>query len=321
MEIRKKNVLVTGGAGFIGSHLVDALIKHKAKNITVIDNLFLGKMSNLREAKKKFPKLKIFKTSLCDYCSTEKIIKKQKIDVVFNLAVIPLPVSLIKPELVFDENVMMTKNLCLIARKGLFETLIQFSSSEVYGTTIYEPMNEVHPLNPHTPYASSKVATDMLVYSYYKTFGIDMCIIRPFNNYGPRQNEGNYAGIIPITIKRLLNREHPIIFGDGLQTRDFIYVEDTANATIAAYENKSTRGKIINLASGTEITMKHLVEKIIKYSHIKRKILYKKKRTGDLRRLVGDIKIAKKLINFKQSINFDKGLKETIKWYKKQLSR
>jgi len=325
MTLKNKNVLVTGGAGFIGSHLVDRIIAREMPNkVIVLDNLFLGKMKNLEDAKANCKNLKIYTFSLCDYEKTAKMIKDEKINVVFNLAVVPLPVSLTKPKWAFDENVIMTQNLCEMAREKMFETLIHFSSSEVYGTTIYSPMNEEHPLNPHTPYAASKASCDHLVYSYYKTYGIDMAILRPFNNYGPRQNEGNYAGVIPITVKRLLSGARAIIHGDGLQTRDFIYVTDTADAAIEIYNSMSTRGKTINIASGKEVTIKRLVETIIeqlKKEKINTEIKFEKEREGDVRRLIGDVRKATALIKFKPKVEFTDGIKNTVEWYKKNLKQ
>lgn len=316
MQLKNKNILVTGGAGFIGSHLVDALIKEAPKSIVVLDNFFLGKDRNLVKAKNNFPRLIVYKESLSDFERTKKIICDHKIDIVYNLAIIPLPASLERPKWTFSENVKMTKNLCELAREKLFDLLVHYSSSEVYGTAQAVPINEDHVLNPHTPYAASKAATDHLVYSYYKTFGIKAIIIRPFNNYGPRQNEGSYAGIIPINIKRIMQNQKPILNGDGLQTRDFIYVGDSVESTIKLSKCEEAIGKIINLGSGEEITMKELIEKICKIMQYSGEIESASERPGDVRRLLAGTELAKKLIDFKVKTNFEEGLKKTIDWYK-----
>ena len=260
MSLKNKSVLVTGGAGFIGSHLVDRLIKEEPNNLVVVDNFFIGKESNLKEARENYPNLKSYNQDVTDYEKMSEIMKNEGIEVVFNLAVIPLPASLIKPRWTFEQNVDITLSICELARDNYFNTLIHFSSSEAYGTSEYVPMDEKHPLNGTTLYAASKAASDQLVFSYCKTFGIDASVIRPFNNYGPRQNEGSYAGIIPLTIKRILNDEAPVIYGDGKQTRDYLYVTDTANATIDVYNSKSTRNKVLNIASGKEISIETLVQ-------------------------------------------------------------
>jgi UDP-glucose 4-epimerase len=319
MSVKNKSVLVTGGAGFIGSHLVDRLIKEEPDNLVVVDNFFIGKESNLKEAREKYPNLKIYNQDASDYNQMSKIMKTEGIEVVFNLAVIPLPASLTKPRWVFEQNVNITLSICELAKNNYFDTLIHFSSSEVYGTSEYAPMDEKHPLNGTTLYAASKAASDQLVLSYCRTFGIDASIIRPFNNYGPRQNEGSYAGIIPLTIKRILSREAPVIYGDGKQTRDYLYVTDTANAAIEVYNSKSTRVKVLNIASGKEISIETLIMLIAKYLNCDKPIVYERERLGDVRRHIANIYLAEDLVSFKQTISFEEGLKRTMDWYRRNL--
>jgi UDP-glucose 4-epimerase len=198
MSLKNKSILVTGGAGFIGSHLIDRLIKEDPKKIVIVDNFFLGKKANLNEAVKHYPELKVYNQDASDYIEMAKIMKNESIDVVFNLAVIPLPTSLTKPRWTFEQNINIALSTCELARNGFFNTLIHFSSSEAYGTCEYAPMDESHPLNSATPYAASKASSDQLIFSYCNTFGIDAAIIRPFNNYGPRQNEGSRE-VMPVS--------------------------------------------------------------------------------------------------------------------------
>ena len=242
--------------------------------------------------------------------------KKESLEVVFNLAIIPLPASLTDPRWVYEHNVGITLCLCELARKGYFQTLIHFSSSEAYGSCQYAPMDEQHPLNPTTPYGASKAATDHLVLSYCKSFGIDAAIIRPFNNYGPRQNEGNYAGVIPLTIKRILSGEAPVVYGDGEQTRDYIYVTETANAAVEIYDCKDSRGKIINIASGSEISINKLVRLVSEYMDSSIDIIYESERPADVRRFIASVSLAQNLINFRPKISLEDGIKLTIEWYK-----
>src|SRR3989338_9724690 len=201
MNLRSKTVVVTGGAGFIGSHLVDRIIDENPEKIFVLSNYFLGKQSNLSEAISRFKNLEIVKIDVGDHELVKHFFENNNVDVVFNLAVIPLPTSLELPSWTFSKNVNITSNICEMARQDKFKTLIHFSSSEVYGTSRYAPMDEKHPLEAETPYAASKVASDSLVLSYNRTFNIDCSIVRPFKNYGPRQNAGKYAAIIPLTIR------------------------------------------------------------------------------------------------------------------------
>ena len=319
MSLKNKSVLVTGGAGFIGSHLVDRLIKEEPENLVVVDNFFIGKESNLKEARENYPNLKIYDQDASDYEKMSKIMKNESIGVVFNLAVIPLPASLTKPRWAFEQNVNITLSICELARNDYFDTLIHFSSSEAYGTSEYAPMDEKHPLNGTTPYAASKAASDQLVFSYCMTFGIEASIIRPFNNYGPRQNEGSYAGVIPLTIKRILNNEAPVIYGDGKQTRDYLFVTDTANAAIGVYNSKSTRNKVLNIASGKEISIEPLIKFIGKYLKCDKPIVYERERPGDVRRHIANIYLAEDLIGFKPTVSFEEGLRLTVDWYKGNL--
>ena len=319
MNLKNKAVVVTGGAGFIGSHLVDRIIDENPEKILVLSNYFLGKQSNLSEALSRFKNLEIVKIDVGDHELVKHFFDNNNVDVVFNLAVIPLPTSLEVPSWTFSKNVNITSNICEMARHDKFKTLIHFSSSEVYGTSRYVPMDEKHPLEAETPYAASKVASDSLVLSYSRTFNIDCSIVRPFNNYGPRQNAGKYAAIIPLTIKRIMNNDDLIIYGDGEQTRDFIYVKDTADATIKVFNSSNSRGKVINVASCKEISMNKIVKTIIALMDYNKGIIYKDARAGDVRRHLADISLAKQLIEFEPETSFEEGIKETVEWYKKNM--
>lgn len=318
MNLNNKSILVTGGAGFIGSHLVDRLIDENPENLVVVDNFYLGedKIRNLSSAKSRFPSLKVYREDAAKMRLIKKNIKNENIDVVFNLATTCLPVSLIKPKWSYDINVAITSNLCELLRKDYFKTLIHFSSSEVYGTAEQIPMDESHSLKPTTPYGASKIASDHLILSYHNTFDIDVSIVRPFNTYGPRQNEGTYAGVIPLTISRILRDESPVIYGDGLQTRDYNYVTDVADAAVKVYQEKSTRGKVLNIASAKEISIKDLNSKIAKLMNFKKPIIYDEPRPGDVRRFIGSNSLAKKIINYKPEVDFEEGLRQTTNWYR-----
>lgn len=319
MKIKHKNILVTGGAGFIGSHLVDALIQAGAQKIVVVDNFFLGKRSNLSDAFEQTNKLFVYKKDASNYLVMQAILKKEKIDVVFNLATKALEFSFVDPAEAYMVNVNISRTLLELLREKSYNTLIHCSSSEAYGSAIRVPMGEDHPLSPTTAYAAGKAAADLMAISYQKMYQLDLAIVRPFNNYGPRQNEGLYAGIIPITIKRILDGKQPILHGDGNQTRDFIFVKDTACALLDIYNNPKTRGQIINVASQKEIKIKDLINSIVNAMDYKGEIIKKPARTSDVKRHCGDISLARQLINFKPKVSLQSGILETIDWYKEHL--
>ena len=316
MNLKNKSVLVTGGAGFVGSHLVDRIILEEPMEIIVASNFFLGNRDNLTKARKNFPHLKILECDVSDYENIAKVFDNNIVDVVFNLSVVPLPTSLVRPEWTVRQNVDMTLNVCRLQREGKFKTLIQFSSSEALGTAKKIPMSEDFCLDPQTPYAASKAATDLIASSYHHTFGCEVSVVRPFNQYGPRQNAGKYAGLIPLTIGRMLHGEEVVIHGDGKQTRDFIYVSDTVEAAIEIYNNDLTRGKVVNIASGSEISTYEVVRNIAELLDYKKPFVYKNAREGDVRRHVGDISLAQDLLGWKPKIPFDEGIRRTVEWYK-----
>lgn len=319
LKLTGKSVMVTGGAGFIGSHLVDRIVQEEPDNLVVVDNLFLGKMENLAQAQQDFSALKFYSQDVSDYEAMKQILTAEGVEVVFNLAVIPLPTSLERPRWTVDTNVAMTTVVCELLREGYYQDLIQFSSSEAYGSAQYVPMDEKHPLMPSTPYAASKIACDYTVLSYWKTFDTSAAILRPFNNFGPRQNEAAYAGIIPIVIQRALQGLPIVIYGDGEQTRDFVFVRQVADAALRTYEEPVTRGQVMNVASGQEISVNRLVREILAVLDIDVPIVYEAPRPGDVRRHRSAIDQARKLIDFQPRPTSMEGLEETVAWYRERL--
>ena len=316
--LKGKNVLITGGAGFIGSNLADRIICENPAHLTVVDNFFLGNEENLKNANSNFKDIRIFRLDASDLASMHQLVETEKIEIVFNLAVVPLPTSLIYPEWTVKINITIPTVFCELARWGCIQTLIHCSSSEAYGSAQYIPMDESHPEQATTPYAASKAGADQIVLSYRRTFGIDTAIARPFNNFGPRQNPGTYAGIIPIVINRV-QRGKPIeIFGDGLQTRDFIFVNQTAEAMIRIYGSESTRGRIINVSTGQEITINNLVSRMVSIMGVPHHpIVHTAPRPGDVRRHCGDIRLLRELTGYEPSPITDENLRETIDWYQR----
>jgi UDP-glucose 4-epimerase len=314
-----KHVLVTGGAGFIGSHLVDALIARDAQSVTVLDNYFLGTDENLAAARASGADLQVLRVDASDERELRRALVSQSFQVVFDLAVIPLPTSLERPKFCFDTNVAITSALCELLREGAFESLVHFSSSEAYGSARYAPMDENHPLEPLTPYAASKAASDHLVRAYAATFGVDALVVRPFNNYGPRQNDRQYAGIIPTLLRSVYTGDVFSLFGDGEQTRDYIYVTDTARLALALYEEPAARGLVVNIGSGREISMLELIERLEQAVGRSIPIERKPPRPGDVRRLCADPSLLQSLVSERPEVTLDDGLAATVAYYERRL--
>lgn len=316
-----KNILVTGGAGFIGSHLCDALLERGAGKVVCVDNFFLGKMENIAEAMT-HDNFVLYRDDARQFGVMQSIIEKEQVEVVFNLATIALNYSFFNPFDAYMVNVQIANTLLELLKVGAFKTLIHTSSSEAYGTARYSPMDENHPTDPTTPYAAGKAAADMMVHSFAKVLDMDISIIRPFNNYGPRQNaEGPLAGIIPATAKRILSGEKPIINGDGEQTRDFIYVKDTVRGLIMAYEEEASRGMIINLGYGKDISMNFLLQNICNYMGYDGEWDHREERTSDVRNLCAGIERARSVLGFTPEMDFEEGIKETLDWYTDRWSK
>jgi UDP-glucose 4-epimerase len=319
-KLISSSVLVTGGAGFIGSNLVEELIKLGVRKIFVVDNFALekmgGKQRGLYILSKYRDRFKLIVGDVSNYSLMLDFFKREEIDYVFNLAILPLPLALRRPSYVFNKNVKIASTLAELQRRDLFKILIHFSSSEAYGSAVHTPMNEEHPLLPSTSYGASKAAQDLLLLSYCNNFGNDIRIIRPFNNIGPGQNDFSYSAVVPRTIRRILMGKEPEIFGDGLQTRDFIYVGDTCKAAIKIALNDALKGEVINIASGKEVSIKDLINSICKLMGYNGRIMYRPPRPGDVRRHYADITKARELLSFEPETSLEDALRIVINWYR-----
>ena len=315
--IRGRNIMITGGAGFIGSHLADRLLDEGAACVVAMDNMFLGHESNLAQAVSRGAIL--YKDDAAFPESVEYILQKHDIDIVFNLATKALNYSFINPKEAFSTNVTVMGNLLELQRKGRFQTLCHFSSSEVYGTALYEPMDEKHPYNPTTTYAGGKAAADVMLKTYVSMFDLDAFIVRPFNNYGPRQNwEGPLAGIIPATAARILQGGQPELHGAGTQCRDFIYVKDTVDVAVKLFDVME-RGDEVNVSACHMCSMQTLMNRICAIMGYRGEIVHKPRRGADVECHNATNEKLKKLITFCPT-DFTEGLTQTLCWYKENLS-
>ena len=312
MRIEGTRSLVTGGAGFIGSHLVDGLLTAGAGEVHVVDDFSLGREENLAPRSG----LTIAAADCADQAALGAALGGREFDLCFNLAVIPLPASLVEPAATVDRNVAMTTAVCELGRAGRYGRLVQYSSSEVYGSATAAPMPEDHPLLPHTPYAASKAATDLVALSYMTTFGLEGTIVRPFNTYGPRQNDKAYAGLIPAVVRRVQAGEPVIVNGDGEQTRDMAWVGDVVAGTLAAAGADAALGRVMNLGSGEEHTVNDMVRWMLQaLGREEHPVEHGPERPGDVRRLLADTSLAAELIGFAPSKDIAEGLRETVDWY------
>lgn len=312
-KIAGETILVTGGAGFIGSHLVDRLLADGADHVVVIDNLFLGSEDNLEPAMAT-GKVTFYRDDAEFSTSLDYIFSRHPIGVVFNCATKALNYSFLNPANAFDTNVTVTLNLLELQRRGAFKTLCHFSTSEVYGSAVYEPMDEQHPRNPTTTYAAGKAAADLAVESYVRMFALDAIIVRPFNNYGPRQNyRGMMAGVIPITAWRILSGETPEIHGDGTQSRDFIFVRDTVDAVVKLFRVQAS-GESVNISTDNQCSIAELVTRICAEMGYHGEVLRKPSRHADVLCHNASNEKVHSLIDYSLT-DFDAGLRETLQWY------
>jgi dTDP-glucose 4,6-dehydratase len=307
--LKDSRILVTGGAGFIGSEVVKQLIK-KNSFVTVLDNFSSGKKQYLP---KNIKKLKIIKGDITDEKTVGKAVKNQ--DYVIHLAALPfIPDSFYYPADFFNVNTIGSVNLLWKSiQSNSVKRFIQISTSEVYGSAQQVPMDENHITAPHSTYAVSKLAGDRAAFTLYKENGFPVVIIRPFNSYGPNYTQ---PYIIPEIMNQLLNGNRELMLGNIDATRDFTYVSDTANAIIRSLNSKKAIGEIINVGSGNEISIRELAFRIAKIAKIKIKIRYDeaRERPYDVNRLICNNKKAKKLLDWKTKTAMDEGLKKIFQW-------
>lgn len=312
MELTDRKVLVTGGAGFIGSEVVSQLLG-KGATVTVLDNFSSGKKEYLPSNKKK---LRIIKGDIQKETDVAKSVKDQ--EVVVHMAALPfIPDSFYYPADFFRVNTIGSVNMISHSVKSKsVELFIQISTSEVYGTAQYSPMDENHPTAPHSTYAVSKLAADRAAFTLHKENGFPTVIIRPFNSYGPRYTE---PYIIPEIMNQLLSGSNELVLGNVHASRDFTFVSDTADGILRIIGHERAIGEIINIGSGMEIKILDLAHKIAKITKRKIKIEYdeSRERPYDVNRLICNNRKARDLLGWRPKISMDEGLKLTFDWAKK----
>jgi UDP-glucose 4-epimerase len=310
----QKRVVVTGGAGFLGSHVIRLLLQENYF-VNILDDFSNGKIEHL-EAVRNHANLNIIRGDIKNAKDVKHAFKDCQI--VIHLAVLCLRQSIKNPQVINDVIVRGTMNCLDTAISNKVDLFINCSSSEAYGTAVYTPMDENHPLNPETPYAAAKVAQDMYVYSYGRTYGLPWTTIRPFNMYGPNSHWQGFRGeLIPKMIVRAMNRKPLVVFGDGQQTRDFIYVEEAARAVLAVANNPKCYGQMINFCTGIETSILNIGKIICESFSLDQEkfIIFQPARPGDVQRHIGDNSKFKSLLGFTPVINIQEGISRTIDWF------
>jgi len=315
---RNKKILVTGAGGFIGSHLTETLLKTGAEVRAFVrynsrnDWGFLEELSNTEKSG-----IEIISADLRDFNAVKNA--TENIDIVFHLgALIGIPYSIAYPNDVIETNVFGTLNILKASLENNVTKVIHTSTSEVYGTAQYTPIDEKHPLDPQSPYAASKIAADKLSESFFRTYGLPVSILRPFNTFGPRQS---LRAVIPTIVCQLLKGSE-IVVGNLKPSRDFTFVSDTVNGFIAIASKDSIDGETFNLGTGEEISISGLIGKISDLTNVSPKIEIQPKRIRDnkseVMRLISSNLKARKILKWSPKVSFEDGLLATIRWLDKK---
>jgi len=303
--------LVTGGAGFIGSHLAEELVK-RGHRVRVADALVTGKRSNLDH----LSGVEFLEGDLADLPFARQAV--DGIDVVLHQAAIPsVPRSVADPLTSHRSNVEATLNVLVAARDARIRRLVFAGSSSAYGNTATLPKHEAMPSDPLSPYALQKVVGEQYLRMFTRLYGLETVTTRYFNVYGPRQDPSSpYSGVISLFATALLEGRAPTIYGDGEQTRDFTYVADVVDGVLRASEAAGVSGETINVAAGGRISLNRLFETMRTLVGANVEPTYAASRTGDVRDSQADVSKAKRLLGFEPRVSLEEGLRQTMDWYR-----
>jgi nucleoside-diphosphate-sugar epimerase len=307
--------LVTGGAGFIGSHIVDELVR-RGQKVRVLDNFYAGNMENLKGTIKK---IDLIKGDIRDKKAVKRAVKGVKF-ILHEAALRSVPISMDNPEEFNSVNIDGTFNLLMAAREQKVKRFVFASSSSVYGNTDKLPEKESFPPEPVSPYAATKLMGEIYCKIFWESYKLPTVALRYFNVFGPRQSlENKYAVVVPKFVTCLLKNEHPPIHGSGKQTRDFTYVGNVVNANLMSINAKPAAfGKTFNIANGFAYSVLDLVRLLNKIMGKNIKPVFTPLRPGDVMHTYADIGLAKKHIGFRTGVGFEDGLKRTIEYFKEK---
>jgi NAD dependent epimerase/dehydratase len=319
MNLKNAKALVTGADGFIGSHLVEELIAQGVKVKAFVYYNSFNKWGWIDSLEKNIQnEIEIFSGDIRDAYNVKKAM--EDCNMVFHLAaLIAIPHSYYSPESYVETNVKGALNVLQAARELRVEKILVTSTSEIYGTALYTPIDEKHPKQGQSPYSATKIGADAIAESFYRSFNLPVTIVRPFNTYGPRQSA---RAVIPNIIIQLLNKAKEIKLGSLHPTRDLVFVKDTVNGFIEIAQSETLIGEEINIATRTEISIGNLAEKIIDLLGSNATIVCEQQRVrpekSEVERLLGDNKKIKQHTKWLQQYSIDEGLRHTIEWFKKK---
>jgi len=300
-----KKVLVTGGAGFVGSHIVDRLSPEN--EVTVLDNLYTGSLSNLEKSR---DRINFIKGDILDKDLVKDIVSG--VEYIFHLAANVGNIrSINDPYYDMEVNIKGMLNLLDACRSSKISRLVYSSSGAIFGEAKYLPIDEDHPLQPESPYAVSKLTAEKYAFAFYKVFGVPTSSVRYFNIYGPRQDTSEYANAVSIFLGKFAKGEPITIFGDGEQTRDFVFVQDVVTANILAAATPAAAGEIFNIATGVSTSINQIVDLIKQVSGREVKATYADPRAGEVRDSLATIEKATKILGFRPATELKEGLQLT----------
>lgn len=302
-------VLVTGGAGFIGSHLVDQLV-NEGYNVRVIDDLSTGKMANIQRhldsGKVDFIKGDVRNSAIVQACA-------HGVDAVVHLAAIAsVPFSVDNPDLTYETNVAGTANLLIASAKEKVLKFVFVSSCAVYGEPRYLPVDENHTRNPLSPYAESKLAAEQFCLGFHEKHLLKSTVLRFFNVYGPRQSVNDYSGVITRFINRARHSLSLVIHGDGSQIRDFVYVSDAVNAILCSLKSQTADGEVFNIGFGKPTSIYELAKTVLELAGLDAAVSYDKPRLGDIKVSYADISKAERLLGYRPVFSLVNGLRALL---------
>ncbi len=327
-----ETILITGGAGFIGSNLTEFLLNKRYK-VIVLDDLSRSSTENIRAFYNHSPLFYFVNGSIMDFELVDRLVNN--VDMVFHLAAqVHWEESIDNPVPSFEINTRGTQNVLEAVRRAMMrkdplKLMLYSSSSEVYGTAQYVPMDEAHPFNPQSPYAAGKAAADRLCSAYHHVYNLPIIILRQFNTYGPRQRMKGYSAVIPKFVSQVMNNLPPTIYGTGEQTKDFHYIDDLITAyslIIEKWQDLDLFGTAINFGTGKETSINELARIIINTvgEELGRDItetlspIYLPKRPGEVMRFAADISKAQKLLGFTPKIQIEEGIRRYVRWFIKE---